>query len=107
MCAGCSSAAATGTRSAAAGWKSSPNRLGRGTRPTGWGRSCSCSGRPHPVRAADVGIRVLLVEDDPGIADFIVRGLREEGFTVEHAADGTDGWHRLGTGTWDAVLLDW
>ena len=42
-----------------------------------------------------VGLRVLLVEDEPGIADFVVRGLREEGFTVEHAPDGTGGLHAL------------
>ncbi|HLW65222.1 MAG TPA: response regulator transcription factor [Gemmataceae bacterium] len=54
-----------------------------------------------------MGIRILVVEDDPGIADFLVRGLREEGFTVEHAADGIDGWHRLRTESWDLVLLDW
>ena len=35
-----------------------------------------------------VGIRILVVEDEEEIADFVVRGLREEGFTVEHAADG-------------------
>ena len=28
-----------------------------------------------------MGIRILVVEDEPQIADFIVRGLREEGFT--------------------------
>jgi two-component system copper resistance phosphate regulon response regulator CusR len=54
-----------------------------------------------------MGIRILVIEDDPEIADFLTRGLREEGFTVEHAPDGIDGWHRLGNGTWDAVLLDW
>ncbi len=54
-----------------------------------------------------MSIRVLLVEDEPAIADFLVRGLREEGFTVEHAADGADGDHRLRTETWDVVLLDW
>lgn len=51
--------------------------------------------------------RVLLIEDEPGIADFVVRGLREEGFTVEHAADGLSGLHALKAGPWDAVLLDW
>ena len=35
-----------------------------------------------------MGIRILVVEDEEKIADFLVRGLREEGFTVEHAADG-------------------
>jgi two-component system copper resistance phosphate regulon response regulator CusR len=54
-----------------------------------------------------MGIRILVIEDDPEIADFLTRGLREEGFTVEHAADGQDGWHRLHTESWDVVLLDW
>jgi two-component system copper resistance phosphate regulon response regulator CusR len=54
-----------------------------------------------------MGIRVLVIEDEPGIADFVVRGLREEGFTVEHAADGDAGWHALHTAGWDLILLDW
>lgn len=35
--------------------------------------------------------RLLVVEDDPQIADFVVRGLREEGLLVEHARDGYAG----------------
>jgi len=54
-----------------------------------------------------MGVRILVIEDEPQIADFLVRGLREEGFTVERAADGAEGWHALHTGSWDAVLLDW
>jgi two-component system copper resistance phosphate regulon response regulator CusR len=54
-----------------------------------------------------MGIRILVIEDEAEIADFIVRGLREEGFTVEHAANGEDGWHALQSGSWDVVLLDW
>jgi two-component system copper resistance phosphate regulon response regulator CusR len=54
-----------------------------------------------------MGIRILVIEDENEIADFLVRGLREEGFTVERAADGQEGWHYLHTGTWDVVLLDW
>jgi two-component system copper resistance phosphate regulon response regulator CusR len=54
-----------------------------------------------------MGIRVLLVEDEHAIGDFVSRGLREEGFTVEWAADAAAGWHHLSTGTWDVVLLDW
>ena len=54
-----------------------------------------------------MAIRILLIEDESAIADFLLRGLREEGFTVEHAADGIDGDHRLKTGDWDLVLLDW
>jgi two-component system, OmpR family, copper resistance phosphate regulon response regulator CusR len=54
-----------------------------------------------------MSIRLLLIEDEPALADFLVRGLREEGFTVEHAADGDSGWHALRTQDWDVVLLDW
>jgi two-component system copper resistance phosphate regulon response regulator CusR len=54
-----------------------------------------------------VSARVLLVEDEPGIADFVVRGLREEGFVVDHAADGPAGLRALRAGAWDVTLLDW
>jgi two-component system copper resistance phosphate regulon response regulator CusR len=54
-----------------------------------------------------MGIRILVIEDEDEIADFLLRGLREEGFSVERAVDGTEGWHYLRTRSWDAVLLDW
>jgi two-component system copper resistance phosphate regulon response regulator CusR len=54
-----------------------------------------------------LGIRILIIEDEDEIADFLIRGLREEGFTVERASDGHEGWHALQTGIWDVVLLDW
>src|SRR5947209_13464783 len=54
-----------------------------------------------------MGIRILVVEDEPQIADFVVRGLREEGFTVEHAADGNLGWQARRSAQWDLILLDW
>ncbi len=54
-----------------------------------------------------MGIRILVVEDEASIADFLIRGLREEGFTVEHAADSETGWFLLENGGWDVVLLDW
>jgi two-component system copper resistance phosphate regulon response regulator CusR len=54
-----------------------------------------------------MGFRILVIEDENEIADFVVRGLREEGYAVERAADGEAGWHHLKTTTWDVVLLDW
>jgi two-component system, OmpR family, copper resistance phosphate regulon response regulator CusR len=54
-----------------------------------------------------MGIRVLVIEDESEIADFVVRGLREEGFSVGQATDGAAGWHELQSAHWDVVLLDW
>jgi len=52
-------------------------------------------------------MKVLVVEDEEQIADFLVRGLREEGFIVDHAADGDRGWAALKSQSWDVVVLDW
>ena len=54
-----------------------------------------------------MGIRVLVVEDEATIADFLIRGLREEGYAVEHAADGGTAWHWLRSSEWDLIVLDW
>ena len=54
-----------------------------------------------------MGIRILIVEDEAELADFVIRGLREEGFVVEHAADGELGWAAMRSGTWDLIVLDW
>ena len=54
-----------------------------------------------------MSIRVLVVEDEATIADFLIRGLREEGYVVEHAADGGTAWHMLRSSEWDLIVLDW
>ena len=54
-----------------------------------------------------MAFRILLVEDDPEIGEFVAQGLREEGYVVEIAGDGHDGQHQLQTSTWDLVILDW
>ena len=48
-----------------------------------------------------------MVEDEANIAEYLVIGLREEGYAVEHAADGVVAWQRLQAEPWDLVLLDW
>ena len=50
---------------------------------------------------------VLVIEDEDEIADFVVRGLSEEGFTVERAQDGNEGWRLLQLKSWGVILLDW
>ncbi|MFH0983348.1 MAG: heavy metal response regulator transcription factor [Planctomycetota bacterium] len=51
-------------------------------------------------------MRVLVVEDDPGIAGFVARGLREAGFAVDVANDGLEGLHLACTGNYDVLVLD-
>jgi len=51
-------------------------------------------------------MRILLVEDDPKIASFILKGLRESGFAVDHAADGEDGLHLALTEPYDTAIID-
>lgn len=51
-------------------------------------------------------MRILLVEDDQTIADYIAKGLRESGFTVDHAATGSDGKDFALNGEYDAAVLD-
>ena len=50
--------------------------------------------------------RVLLVEDEPGIVDFVRRGLEAEGFAVDTALDGREGERMALRGGFDAVVLD-
>ncbi len=51
-------------------------------------------------------MRILLVEDDRKIADFIGKGLKEAGATVEVAERGDDGLHLGLHGTFDAAIVD-
>jgi DNA-binding response OmpR family regulator len=54
-----------------------------------------------------VSHHLLVVEDEQRIADFLLRGLREEGYTVDHVADGRTASAMLRSRPWDLVLLDW
>jgi len=51
-------------------------------------------------------MRLLLVEDDPKIASFILRGLKAEGYAVDHASDGQEGLHLAVTEPYDAAIID-
>jgi DNA-binding response OmpR family regulator len=50
--------------------------------------------------------KVLLIEDEPGIVDFVRRGLEAEGFAVEAALDGDSGERLALNGGFDAIVLD-
>ncbi|MFV1985984.1 MAG: response regulator transcription factor [Gemmatimonadota bacterium] len=51
-------------------------------------------------------MKVLVVEDEPKMARFLRRGLREEGYGVDVAEDGRSGAMMAAIGTYDAVILD-
>jgi DNA-binding response OmpR family regulator len=51
-------------------------------------------------------MRVLVVEDESTIADFLVRGLTEQGYAVDHVGDGQAALEVLATASFDAVVLD-
>jgi DNA-binding response OmpR family regulator len=51
-------------------------------------------------------MRVLIVEDDRKLAEFVMRGLRAERFAVDHAADGREGHSFLNTYPYDLLILD-
>lgn len=51
-------------------------------------------------------MRALLVEDDPSIAEFVVRGLREAGFVVQHASDGDAGLLAATEESHDVAIVD-
>jgi two-component system OmpR family response regulator len=51
-------------------------------------------------------MRVLVVEDEPGLLDAVCRALREEGYAVDAAEDGADGLFKATSWDYDAVILD-
>ena len=51
-------------------------------------------------------MRILVIEDERKIASFIKRGLREEGYTVDTAFDGEEGYRLTAENEYDLVILD-
>lgn len=51
-------------------------------------------------------MRILVIEDDQQAAGFLIKGLREEGHIVDHAADGEDGLVLAREGVHDVLVVD-
>jgi two-component system OmpR family response regulator len=60
----------------------------------------------EPAPAAAMRPSILLVEDEPGIVDFVRRGMEAEGFEVHAERDGVQGERRALGESFDAVVLD-
>lgn len=54
-------------------------------------------------------MRILMIEDEPGIAAFVKEGLQEESFAVDVAHDGVEGLEMalVNAGEYDLLLVDW
>ena len=51
-------------------------------------------------------MKLLLIEDDTDLAAYLVRGLKEAGHTVDHAADGKSGLFLAAGGNYDVLVVD-
>jgi DNA-binding response OmpR family regulator len=51
-------------------------------------------------------MRILVVEDDAKISSFIINGLKQAGFAVDHAEDGEEGLHLALNEPYDAAVID-
>src|SRR5437867_9509769 len=58
------------------------------------------------LRATLSPMRILVVEDDKKIASFVVNGLKQSGYAVDHSSDGEDGLFRAQTIAYDATVVD-
>ena len=52
-------------------------------------------------------IRVLYMEDDPGLAELLKKSLERRGHTVDIAVNGEDGLGRVGSASYDILLVDY
>lgn len=51
-------------------------------------------------------MRLLLVEDDPGVLRFVLKGLREQAYAVDTATTGDDALYQAEINTYDLIILD-
>jgi DNA-binding response OmpR family regulator len=51
-------------------------------------------------------MRLLLVEDDPGVLRFVLKGLREQAYAVDTATTGDDALYQAEINSYDLIILD-
>jgi len=51
-------------------------------------------------------VRILIVEDEQKTASYLRKGLTENGYVVDTAAEGQEGLHMAATGGYDLIILD-
>ena len=62
--------------------------------------------QPRMRQVMDRSMKILVVEDDRTTADYILKGLRQEGHVVDHVADGRDALPLALSGAHDVLVVD-
>jgi DNA-binding response OmpR family regulator len=70
------------------------------------GAASSAERLASTAKGSGAPARALVIEDEPGIVDFVRRGMEAEGFSVTSAADGREGERLALAGGFDVVILD-
>ena len=52
-------------------------------------------------------MKLLIIEDDENILSFLIRGFKEEGYTIDSAVNGEDGEYLATVNSYDVIVLDW
>ena len=52
-------------------------------------------------------MKILIIEDDENILSFLLRGFKEDGFTVDSAISGDEGEYLATINHYDVIVLDW
>jgi two-component system, OmpR family, response regulator len=67
-------------------------------------RHASPSAKDWPQKKT--GMKILLIEDDRRTADFVLKGLKEQGHVPDHASSGKDGLFLAASEKYDALIVD-
>src|SRR5271170_2394021 len=51
-------------------------------------------------------MKLLVIEDDRETAAYLIKGLGESGYTIDHSGDGREGLFLATSGSYDAIILD-
>jgi two-component system, OmpR family, response regulator len=70
------------------------------------GNGADCSRAAPTDRLYSTGMRILVIEDDQETADYLRKGLAENGHVADHAGTGPDGLAMATGGRYDALIVD-
>ena len=69
-------------------------------------RELACIRVDTALASAPDTMRLLIVEDEPDLLSSLAQALREEGYAVDTATDGEEGFYKAENSDYDAIVLD-